>query len=431
MAATVIKVENLGKKYIIGHLGTQGYKTFREQMIQYAGNFFSRSKQLVSGKQVMDGNEVEEFWALKDLDFEIEQGDRVGIIGRNGAGKSTLLKVLSRITEPTTGKVSIKGRVASLLEVGTGFHPELTGRENIFLNGAIMGMSRAEIKRKFDEIVDFSGVEKFLDTPVKRYSSGMYVRLAFSVAAHLEPEILVVDEVLAVGDAEFQKKCLGKMQDVSNSQGRTVLFVSHNMLAIQTLCNKGFVLNKGQLVYRGNNNDAINFYQSHAVTLPKDNLSERKDRMGGGAIRFTSAWAETPAHKISETFFSGDDIQIVAEYSATDPAIQKIASLQIAFAVTGPFGEQLADLTNVSNGTNWKNIPVRGKVICKLPNVPLNAGMYRFNICARVNNIIEDFVVDAGYFVIESGDFYGTGVLPGSDQGSFLFRQEWDLQSGS
>src|SRR5687768_14463351 len=237
MGEIAIKAEGIGKKYVIGHLGTKGYKTFREQIFQHRQNFYSRTKHLISGKQVMEGSHVEDFWALKDLNFEIEKGDRVGIIGRNGAGKSTLLKVLSRITEPTTGKVSIKGRVASLLEVGTGFHPELTGRENIFLNGAIMGMSRAEIKRKFDEIVDFSGVERFLDTPVKRYSSGMYVRLAFSVAAHLEPEILVVDEVLAVGDAEFQRKCLGKMQDVSKSEGRTVLFVSHNMAAIQNLCN--------------------------------------------------------------------------------------------------------------------------------------------------------------------------------------------------
>ncbi|HLF45336.1 MAG TPA: ABC transporter ATP-binding protein, partial [Chitinophagaceae bacterium] len=236
MSDTVIKVENLGKKYIIGHQGETGYKTFREQLLDGMNNVFGKTKQLFRGQQVVEGNELEEFWALKELNFEIQQGDRVGIIGRNGAGKSTLLKVLSRITEPTTGKISIKGRVASLLEVGTGFHPELTGRENIFLNGAIMGMSRAEIKRKFDEIVDFSGVEKFLDTPVKRFSSGMYVRLAFSVAAHLEPEILVVDEVLAVGDAEFQKKCLGKMQDVSASEGRTVLFVSHNMAALQNLC---------------------------------------------------------------------------------------------------------------------------------------------------------------------------------------------------
>ncbi len=260
MSETVIKAEGLGKKYIIGHQGTRGYKTFREQVLQQVHNFYSRTKKMISGQEVLDGDETEEFWALKDLNFEIKKGDRVGIIGKNGAGKSTLLKVLSRITEPTTGKVFIKGRVASLLEVGTGFHPELTGRENIFLNGAIMGMSRAEIKRKFDEIVDFSGVEKFLDTPVKRYSSGMYVRLAFSVAAHLEPEILVVDEVLAVGDAEFQKKCLGKLQDVSNSEGRTVLFVSHNLMALSSLCNKGIYLKNGQVRSQGEIEDTLSQY---------------------------------------------------------------------------------------------------------------------------------------------------------------------------
>ena len=267
MSESVIKAESLGKKYIIGHEGTKGYKTFREQILQQAQSFYSRTKKLVSGQEVVEGDETEEFWALKDLNFEIKKGDRVGIIGKNGAGKSTLLKVLSRITEPTTGKVFIKGRVASLLEVGTGFHPELTGRENIFLNGAIMGMSRAEIRRKFDEIVSFSGVEKFLDTPVKRYSSGMYVRLAFSVAAHLEPEILVVDEVLAVGDAEFQKKCLGKMQDVSNSEGRTVLFVSHNLMALSSLCNKGIYLKNGQVRMQGEIEETLSQYTKEGTEL--------------------------------------------------------------------------------------------------------------------------------------------------------------------
>lgn len=266
MSDTVIKVENLGKKYIIGHQGKGGYKTFREQMADGIKNVFSHSKKMFTGQRVVEGDEMEEFWALRDVNFEITRGDKVGIIGKNGAGKSTLLKVLSRITEPTTGKVSIKGRVASLLEVGTGFHPELSGRENIFLNGAIMGMSRAEIKRKFDEIVDFSGVEKFLDTPVKRYSSGMYVRLAFSVAAHLEPEILIVDEVLAVGDAEFQKKCIGKIKDVNVNDGRTVLFVSHNMTAVKNLCNKGFLMNNGVLAFAGETNDVVDKYLQNADT---------------------------------------------------------------------------------------------------------------------------------------------------------------------
>ena len=226
----IISVEGLGKKYTIRHEGQGRYRALREEIFKLPQRLLQRKHQ-----------DKEEFWALKDVSFNIMPGDRVGIIGRNGAGKSTLLKLLSRITEPSTGKITLRGRVASLLEVGTGFHPELTGRENIFLNGAILGMSRAEVRRKFDEIVDFAGVEKFLDTPVKRYSSGMYVRLAFAVAAHLEPEILIVDEVLAVGDAEFQKKCLGKMKQVGQ-EGRTVLFVSHNMAAIRQLCNSGLYL---------------------------------------------------------------------------------------------------------------------------------------------------------------------------------------------
>lgn len=261
MQDIVIRAENLGKKYIIGHQGKRTYKTFREQIAQHFNNFYTRSKQLVSGQQILEGDEREEFWALQDLNFEIKQGERLGIIGRNGAGKSTLLKILSRITEPSTGKVSIKGRVASLLEVGTGFHHELSGRENIFLNGAILGMSRSEIKMKFDEIVDFSGVEKFLDTPVKRYSSGMYVRLAFAIAAHLEPEILIIDEVLAVGDAEFQKKCIGKMDEVGRS-GRTILFVSHQMGLIAQLCNRAILLENGKIKCDGKVESAISLYNS-------------------------------------------------------------------------------------------------------------------------------------------------------------------------
>ena len=255
MSDTVIRVENLGKKYIIGHQKQEKYTALRDviaNQVKSLGNLIQNPKSKIQ-------NSTEEFWALKDVSFEIKQGDRVGIIGRNGAGKSTLLKVLSRITEPTTGRISIKGRVASLLEVGTGFHPELTGRENIYLNGAILGMGKEEIKRKFDEIVAFAEVEKFLDTPVKRYSSGMYVRLAFAVAAHLEPEILIVDEVLAVGDAAFQKKCLGKMEDVAK-EGRTVLFVSHNMAAIRALCKSGILLNKGGLLKNSFIEDVIKAY---------------------------------------------------------------------------------------------------------------------------------------------------------------------------
>ncbi len=247
MPDVVISAEGLGKRYLIGHETERGDNALRDVMARTVRNFAKSARDMIRGRQLVVGNEVEEFWALKDVNFEIKRGEVVGIIGRNGAGKSTLLKVLSRITEPTTGRVEIRGRVASLLEVGTGFHPELTGRENIFLNGAILGMTQAEIKRKFDEIVAFAEVEKFLDTPVKRYSSGMYVRLAFAVAAHLEPEILIVDEVLAVGDAEFQRKCLGKMKDVAGD-GRTVLFVSHNMAAIRALCDRALQLSRGSVV---------------------------------------------------------------------------------------------------------------------------------------------------------------------------------------
>jgi lipopolysaccharide transport system ATP-binding protein len=251
---TVIEAENISKKYIIDHKkGNAKADTFSETFTQGIRGFFTKN----SDEEV----EHEDFWALKDVSFKIDQGDRVGIIGSNGAGKSTMLKVLSRITEPTEGRISIKGRVASLLEVGTGFHPELSGRENIFLNGAILGMKRNDIKQKFDAIVDFAGVEKFLDTPVKRYSSGMYVRLGFAISAHLEPEILIVDEVLAVGDAEFQRKCLGKMKDASTS-GRTILFVSHNLTAVQGLCNKAMFMQKGRLIEMGETNQVLANYLS-------------------------------------------------------------------------------------------------------------------------------------------------------------------------
>jgi lipopolysaccharide transport system ATP-binding protein len=274
MSNIAIKVENLGKKYVINHENGNSDDNFREVIIGTTKKILAKVNPFV--KKSKEETSTEDFWALNDVNFTINKGDKIGIIGRNGAGKSTLLKVLSRITEPTTGKIHINGRIASLLEVGTGFHPELTGRENIYLNGAILGMNRMEIKAKFDEIVAFAEVDKFLDTPVKRYSSGMYVRLAFSVAAHLEPEILIVDEVLAVGDAAFQKKCLGKMDDVSK-EGRTIVFVSHNMPMIASLCNKGIYMNKGKLIYTGTIQECIGHYYSNdqAVQGKIDYTKER------------------------------------------------------------------------------------------------------------------------------------------------------------
>ncbi len=284
----VIVAEDISKKYIIDHQkAARKNFTLRDTFSDKFKHFF--------GKGEEDEVEQEEFWALRDVNFSVNQGDRVGIIGHNGAGKSTLLKILSKITEPTSGRVTIKGRVASLLEVGTGFHPELTGRENIFLNGAILGMKRHEIKAAFDSIVDFAGVDKFLDTPVKRYSSGMYVRLGFAISAHLSPEILIIDEVLAVGDADFQKKCLGKMRDVSES-GRTILFVSHNLAAVQSLCNRAFYFEHGRLKLQGDTTHVVNNYLSHvAKTTLEHTWKTPEEGPGTDEVRFRSIQVE-PAY---------------------------------------------------------------------------------------------------------------------------------------
>jgi lipopolysaccharide transport system ATP-binding protein len=311
MSETVISIENVSKRYTLRHKSNrEAYTTLRDVIARQAAASFKTIGKKISGRNGSNGSHsldpsstyakgsVEDFWALKGVSLDIRQGDVMGVIGRNGAGKSTLLKILSRITEPTEGRITIRGRVASLLEVGTGFHQELTGRENVYLNGAILGMSRAEIKAKFDEIVAFAAVEQFLDTPVKRYSSGMYVRLAFAVAAHLEPEILIVDEVLAVGDAEFQKKCLGKMQDVATS-GRTVLFVSHNMQAVSVLCNRGMFLRSGSLEYVGSAKEAIDKYiASYATADGQDDNPDR--RYGTGEYRYTLAAPEQPVYESAD-----------------------------------------------------------------------------------------------------------------------------------
>jgi lipopolysaccharide transport system ATP-binding protein len=314
MSDTVIKVDNLSKKYILSHQSQERYMVLRDVMARVAKNLGKKLISSLAGHHSSLPASKEEFFALKDVSFEIKQGDRIGIIGRNGAGKSTLLKVLSRIIEPTSGTIEITGRVASLLEVGTGFHPELTGRENIFLNGAILGMSNTEIKRKFDEIVDFAEIEKFLDTPVKRYSSGMYVRLAFAVAAHLEPEILIVDEVLAVGDAQFQKKCLGKMEDVS-VEGRTVLFVSHNMAAIEQLTQHSILLSEGKVKINSKTPDVVLAYLGTST--------------GDSAVRFNvdKAPRKYPSNKMARfielrfnrelsVFYLNEDFQFIARVRA-------------------------------------------------------------------------------------------------------------------
>jgi lipopolysaccharide transport system ATP-binding protein len=359
MSEYAIKVEGLGKKYLLQHqTGGRRYVALRDVLADKVKSLFGNRK-----LEVVNRKSTEEFWALKDVSFEIKQGEAVGIIGRNGAGKSTLLKLLSRITEPTAGCIRLRGRVASLLEVGTGFHPELTGRENIFLNGAILGMGRMEIRRKFDEIVDFAEVERFLDTPVKRYSSGMYMRLAFAVAAHLDPEILVVDEVLAVGDAQFQKKCFGKMGEVSKL-GRTILFVSHNMAAVQHLCNRGIILEKGQRKFDGEADLAVSEYVKSSKT------------------EADVAWSRPPAQPIETMGFETIKVTLAGH----QPHLKLICDLVLKGVCAGSPAFIAVDICDQSSTPIMQAIPVeqpfipgnpsRHQVVVEIELPPLIPGSY-------------------------------------------------------
>jgi ABC-type polysaccharide/polyol phosphate transport system ATPase subunit len=361
MSDFAIKVEGLGKKYLLQHQAAgRRYVALRDVIADKVKSFFGNRKSEIGNRK-----SVEEFWALKDVSFEIKQGEAVGIIGRNGAGKSTLLKLLSRITEPTTGRVRLRGRVASLLEVGTGFHPELTGRENIFLNGAILGMRREEIKKKFDEIVDFAEVEKFLDTPVKHYSSGMYMRLAFAVAAHLEPEILIVDEVLAVGDAQFQKKCLGKMQDVSQKDGRTVLFVSHNMSAISELTQRCVYLEAGKIKAAGPTPAMVQQYLSFAVGQggifqSQSTQSPRVDRV------------EIKTSRANQVQISGEPMEIHFTIEHGGPR----KAMCFSFQVINQFGAPAAHCWIFDQEQPICREGSRTVLKCRIPKLHLNVGTF-------------------------------------------------------
>ena len=401
-----IKVENLSKKYLIQHEKQQSYDTFQDTLINSGKKIITSLNPFYKTSKAEDGT-VEEFWALKDVNFEIKKGDKVGIIGRNGAGKSTLLKVLSRITEPTAGKIHINGRIASLLEVGTGFHPELTGRENIYLNGAILGMSRAEIKEKFDEVVAFAEVEKFLDTPVKRYSSGMYVRLAFSVAAHLEPEILVVDEVLAVGDVAFQKKCLGKMKDVSED-GRTILFVSHNMGAIESLCNRGILLNQGKIEYISNNTKEL-IQRYYNVDIHQEvSMWENDDIKYNNRFFTPCSLFLTDAEK--EQYLSSSITNDIGVYVNIKFKVEEInPALEIGYRIYTSSN----DLIYVSQATDleenfWPTIRVGNNIFKTLiPKRFLNEGTYRVELTVSLYQqkwIIEPSKENINvYFTIRNG----------------------------
>lgn len=417
--SAIIQVNELSKKYVIAHEEREKYTTLRDTIQKKARSVFSFGR----ADEGRIHKTKEDFWALKGVSFDINAGDRVGIIGRNGAGKSTLLKIIARITEPTSGSIKINGRLASLLEVGTGFHPELTGRENIFLNGAILGMSRNEIRKKLDEIIAFAEVDRFLDTPVKRYSSGMYVRLAFSVAAHLDPEILLIDEVLAVGDASFQKKCLGKMEEVSANEGRTVLFVSHNMASVEALCNTGVYLKDGKIEWIGDIKTVVDKYLNQRISSLSADLRQRTDREGFGHIRLTKVCI------INESAVkTGDDLLCEAFYEYMDESSE--------LAITG-FGMSVwtdRDVRLISLSTEFtENLPFdrlekKGSVICRIKSLPLVEGTYVVNFFVSSRQGIEDYVLNCLSFTIEQTDFYKSGKMVNPVWGAIAVHHDWTFK---
>lgn len=419
MSGAAVIADGLGKRYQLGAaVGAYG------RLTESIWNAFSpRARR--SGAPTRSSKE--HIWALRDVSFEIESGDVVGIIGRNGAGKTTLLKILSRITSPTEGIARLSGRVGALLEVGTGFHPELTGRENVFLNGAILGMGRTEINRKFDEIVAFAEVERFIDTPVKRYSSGMYVRLAFAVAAHLDPEILVVDEVLAVGDAKFQKKCLGKMQNAAG-EGRTVLFVSHNMAAVNSLCTRGIVLSDGSISFAGTQSAAVHAYLRKLDELMSA-IRERLDRSGSGAVRVTALrLRDTSGHTV-DAVMAGQTFDVVLDFkTSADFAEQDVvASLAIRSELDVPVSLHHSRLTR----NTLNRLPARGSLVCRIERLPLAAGTYRvtFDLSSATSRECLDSVSDAALITVVEGDFYGSGEVPPISHGFLLLDARWTVEA--
>jgi lipopolysaccharide transport system ATP-binding protein len=413
MSEIVIKVENISKAYQIGQIGTGTISRDLERLwttrIRGKEDPFLKIGE-ANDRSTKGTSDI--VWSLRDINFDINQGDAVGIIGRNGAGKSTLLKLLSRVTSPTTGEIKVKGRIASLLEVGTGFHPELSGRENIYLNGAILGMRKQEIARKLDEIIDFSGVERYIDTPVKRYSSGMYVRLAFAVAANLESEILIVDEVLAVGDAEFQKKCLGKMGDISKGEGRTVLFVSHNMAAVQTLCNQGILIENGQILHQGIINDTISKYlQGNAFS---NDLINFRGRKGNGKVKFTEV--KVYGENDLQSVVSGKKLQIALQLQNNENIVAE--RIRVDIRIEDDFGQRYSWISSSLVDFDQGFIP-KSIQIC-YPRNNFNNGIYFATIYMTVDGEVADFIENAFQIIIESGDFFNTGKIVPDRQSKIL-----------
>ena len=413
MSQTVIKVENLSKAYQIGQIGSGTISRDIDRLWQMKvlgkEDPFLKIGETNDRSTKGDSNIV---WSLKDINFEINQGDAVGIIGKNGAGKSTLLKLLSRVTSPTTGNIKVKGRIASLLEVGTGFHPELSGRENIYLNGAILGMRKKEITRKLDEIIDFSGVERYIDTPVKRYSSGMYVRLAFAVAAHLESEILIVDEVLAVGDAEFQKKCLGKMGDISKGEGRTVLFVSHNMSSVKSLCNKGIVIQNGKIIHQGSTESTITNYLSGDLINQK--LKDIKHRTGNKKVTFKNVCISGINKNINPV--TGGLLMI--EFDIFNNFSFSSDEIRFDMRIDDNYGQRLAWISS-----SLKDIIViknTNKICVFFEKNPFERGVFFATIYLAVNNEDSDLIENAFSFEIEEGTYFKSGSKVPEGQSKLL-----------
>ncbi len=420
MSESAIEIKGLGKRYRLG-ASRPISRTLGEAFADGVRRFRRTADASAEHDRAARRGE---FWALRDIHLNVQRGEVIGIVGANGAGKSTLLKVLSRITNPTEGEARLRGRLASLLEVGTGFHPELTGRENIYLNGAIMGMRKAEINRRFDEIVAFSGTERFLDTPVKRYSSGMRVRLAFAVAAHLEPEILVIDEVLAVGDAAFQSKCLGKMNDVARGEGRTVLFVSHNMGSIRSLCHRGILLDRGLLACEGTSDEVIRAYFSATGQEGHVDLARRHDRHGSGAVQAQSIRAIDPntGHELHR-LCAGRDVAFEVTYAASGDLSPRNVSIELTFFTQA--GQFVMALNNrLSNGV-FASLPVQGRLTCRVPRLPLMNGSFTAKLTIKTDEVIADQVHRAATFDVDPGDFFGTGVVhPSRHQGVYV-PHEW------
>jgi lipopolysaccharide transport system ATP-binding protein len=422
MTAPSVQVEGLSKRYRIGHREERSEAlvgALARAAVRPVQNF--RNLRRLHRFHGEDGQDV--IWALRDVSFELEPGEVLGVIGRNGAGKSTLLKIMARVTDPTDGRAVLRGRTASLLEVGTGFHGDLTGRENIFLNGSMMGMRRREIVTRFDDIVDFSGIAQFIDTPVKRYSSGMYVRLAFSVAAHIDPDILIADEVLAVGDAEFQRKCLGKMREAA-SGGRTVIFVSHNQAAVASLCTRAIWLEHGSLRMDGGVDDVATEYLSAVADQGSGDLTARTDRTGNGAVRFTRVWFCGADGNPTKTLIAGESASVVFEYETS----RDIRSARVFVFLDSSLGERVATVASDVTRSEPLELSPGSRLVCRLDRLPLNGGDYTISVTAKVEGLTADQISDAAAVTVDATRFYETRRHPLMQGGPLLLDCDWEVE---